>query len=373
MAAAEQLLQTKHAPLNLTIELTTPVDDNRPVYIVGNFNNWHVDEQRFKLHRLTQGKFIFTFPTNMVLPKTLEYKYVRGGWENKELDEFGNTTNNRILKTYQGNTHDFVPRWSNYGLTFNPSFFPKIKVINEEFVIPQLNKKRKVSILLPYNYHKNTEKRYPVLYLHDAQNLFNPNSLYGNWAIDNKLAVLAEKGLGDIIVVAVDHAGIERVNEYLPIKNSQLGVSEGKKYVRFMAETLKPFIDNNFRTMADRSHTGMGGSSMGGLITAYAALMLPSVFGKFMVFSPSLWVARQVDFDSIPFFQPYATKIYVYAGGKEGSGMIPNVKKLRDSIKRQGFESNNVQIKLALDPVGLHTEVRWGEEFPKAIEWLFFN
>ena len=372
MATAQRIQQSQQTSQTLTIELTTPVDDSRPVYIVGNFNNWNVDEQRFRLRRLTQGKFIFTFPLDMILPKRLEYKYVRGGWENKELDEFGNSTNNRVLENPQGYVYDFVPRWSNYGLTFNPSFSPKIKVISEEFEIPQLKKKRKVTVLLPFNYGKRTEKHYPVLYLHDAQNLFNPNSPYGNWAIDNKLAVLAEKGLGDLIVVAVDHAGTERMNEFLPIK-SQLGVSEGKKYVRFMAETLKPYIDSHYRTMPERSHTGMGGSSMGGLITAYAALMLPDVFGKFMVFSPSLWITRHVHFDSIPFFQPNATKIYVYAGGKEGSGMIPNVKKLRDSIKSQGFESSSVQIKLAIDPQGLHAESRLGEEFPKAVEWLFFN
>ena len=373
MATAQRFQQSQHATQTLTIELTTPVDDSRPVYIVGNFNNWNVDEQRFKLRRLAQGKFIFTFPSDLILPKQLEYKYVRGGWENKELDEFGNSTPNRVFENTQGYIYDFVPRWSNYGLTFNPSFSPKIKVISEEFEITQLKKKRRVTVLLPYNYDNNAQKRYSVLYLHDAQNLFNPNSPYGNWAIDNKLAILGEKGLGDIIVVAVDHAESERVNEFLPIKNSQLGVSEGKKYVRFMAETLKPFIDNNYRTLPDRSHTGMGGSSMGGLITAYAALIVPNVFGKFMVFSPSLWVTRHVHFDSIPFFQPIATKIYVYAGGKEGLGMIPNVKKLRDSIKNQGFDSSKVDIKLAIDPQGVHSEARWGEEFPKAIEWLFFN
>ena len=343
------------------------------MYIVGNFNNWDVDDQRFRLQRIAQGKFIFIFPKGMKLPQKLEYKYVRGGWENQELDEFGNTTSNRSVENTQGFVNDFVPRWSNYGLKFNPSFLPKIKVIDEHFDIPQLNKKRKVTILLPFDYDKNPQKRYPVLYMHDAQNLFNPHSPYGNWEIDHKLAVLAEKGMGGVIVVAVDHGGTERINEFLPIKNHKLGSSDGKKYVRFIAETLKPFVDNNYRTLPSRMHTGMGGSSMGGLITAYAGLMFPNIFGKLMVFSPSLWVARNMTFDTIPFLEPTLTKIYVYAGGKEGVNMVPNVKKLRDSIKNQGHDSSNLHFKLSVDPNGAHTESRWGQEFPRAVEWLYHH
>ena len=302
-----------------------------------------------------------------------EYKFVRGGWENQELDDFGNKTPNRILDNPDGTVYDIVPRWSNYGLDFNPAFLPKLHVISEVFEIPQLNKKRKISILLPHNYNKNPQKHYPVLYLQDGQNLFNPKSPYGNWAIDNRLAVLAEKGMGDVIVVAIDHGGSERINEFLPIKNARLGTMEGKKYVRFMAQTLKPYIDSHYRTLPDRSNTGIGGSSMGGLISIFAGLMFPKTFGKLMIFSPSLWVTRNVSFDTIQFFQPSATKIYVYAGGKESSNMLPNVKSFRDSLKNQGFDSSNVHFKLSVDPNGSHTENRWGQEFPKAIEWMFFQ
>lgn len=360
-------------PQLLTIELTTPVDDKRPVYIVGNFNNWNVDQERFRLTRLAQGKFIFTFPQNFTFPTKLEYKYVRGGWENQEIDEFGNAIHNRVLENFSGTVRDFVPRWSNYGLNFNPAFLPKIEVINSSFYIPQLHKYRKVSILLPFDYDKNPQKRYPVLYLHDAQNLFNPRSPYGNWGIDHKLAILAEKGMGDLIVVAVDHGETDRVTEFLPIKHDKLGASEGRKYVKFIAETLKSYVDTHYRTLPSRSHTGMGGSSMGGLITAYGGLMFPEVFGKLMIFSPSLWVTRHSPFESVPFIQPILTRIYIYAGGKEGSNMIPNVKNFQDNIKNKGLDNSNLHFKLSVDLEGIHSEVRWGQEFPKAIEWLFFS
>jgi predicted alpha/beta superfamily hydrolase len=357
----------------LTLELTTPIDDTRPVYIVGNFNDWATDQERFRLRRIAHGKFFFTFPADMKLPSPLEYKYVRGGWENKELDTFGNTTQNRVLENPQDFVQDFVPRWSNYGLMFNPAFLPKIHLLSDEFYSPQLKKTRRVRVLLPHNYAQESHKRYPVLYLHDAQNLFDDNAPFGNWGIDRKLAVLAEKGIGDIIVVAIDHGGVNRIKEFLPISSKRHGTAVGKKYVRFIAQTLKKTIDAEFRTLPDRLHTGIGGSSMGGLISIYAGLMYPKVFGRLMVFSPSLWITRNVAFDTIQFFQPIPTKIYAYAGEKEGSGMVPNVKRFLQSVKNQGFDGSVVDFKLSVDPNGEHNEGRWGQEFPKAVEWLFFS
>jgi predicted alpha/beta superfamily hydrolase len=359
---------------NLTLELTTPIDDRRPVYIVGNFNNWVTEQTRFQMRRVANGRFMFTFPLELTLPHRLEYKYVRGGWENKELDSFGNSTNNRVLENPQGVVNDFVARWSNYGLTFTPSFLPKIEVISEAFYSPELKKKRRVVALLPHDYAKQTEKRYPVLYLQDAQNLFDDKSPFGNWGIDKKLAVLAERGMGDLIIIAIDHGGETRLNEFLPpTKNEKLGHSDGRKYVKFLAKTLKPHVDAQFRTLTDRLHTGVGGSSMGGLVSIYAGLIHPEVFGRLMIFSPSLWAVQNAPFAAIRFFKPIATKIYAYAGGKEGANVIPNVKNFQKVIQSQGFDDTKIGFKLALDPQGLHNERRWGEEFPKAVEWLFFN
>jgi predicted alpha/beta superfamily hydrolase len=359
---------------SLTLELTTPIDDRRPVYVVGNFNNWVTEQTRFQMRRVANGRFMFTFPTELTLPHRLEYKYVRGGWENKELDSFGNSTNNRVLENPQGVINDFVARWSNYGLTFTPSFLPKIHIISEAFYSPELKKSRRVVALLPHDYAKQTEKRYPVLYLHDAQNLFNDKSAFGNWGIDKKLAVLAERGMGDLIIIAIDHGGETRMNEFLPpTKNEKLGHSDGRKYVKFLAKTLKPHVDAQFRTLTDRLHTGVGGSSMGGLVSIYAGLIHPEVFGRLMIFSPSLWAVQNAPFAAIRFFKPIATKIYAYAGGKEGANVIPNVKNFQKVIQSQGFDNTKIGFKLALDPQGLHNERRWGEEFPKAVEWLFFN
>jgi predicted alpha/beta superfamily hydrolase len=365
---------TYSAPKTLTLELTTPVDDRRPVYVVGNFNNWTVDESRFEMRRVSKSRYVFTFPSDVQLPRPFQYKYVRGGWENQELDNFGNATENRALKNPQGVVTDIVPRWTNYGLTFNPSYRPKIEVVDEAFFMPQLNKKRRVIALLPYNYHTHPEKRYPVLYMNDGQNLFDDKSPFGNWGIDRKLAVLAEKGMGDLIVIAIDHGGDERTKEFLPPKDvAKLDKSEAYNYVHFVAQTLKKHVDERFRTLPNRIQTGIGGSSLGGLIAIYAGLMYPSVFGRLLIFSPSLWAMRNVALKNVSFSQPIPTKIYAYGGGLEGSNMVPNIDNLQQSIRNQGFDETKIQFKKSIDPAGLHNERRWGQEFPKAVEWLFFS
>jgi predicted alpha/beta superfamily hydrolase len=115
----------------------------------------------------------------------------------------------------------------------------------------------------------------------------------------------------------------------------------------------------------------MGGSSVGGLLAIYAALMFPDVFGRLMIFSPSLWISQRIYFDAIHFFEPFETRIYMYAGGKEGENMIPNVNKLQETLKGQGFGYSRVKINTSIDPKGQHSEKRWSEEFPLALQWLF--
>jgi len=252
------------------------------------------------------------------------------------------------------------------------NFAPDIRIISEEFEIPQLIKTRRIAALLPHDYEQS-EKRYPVLYLQDGQNLFDDYAPFGNWALDKRLAALASEGKGDVIIIAIDHAAEERIAEYTPSQHTKLGIGEGKKYVRFLADTLKPYIDKNFRTLPDRLNTSIGGSSMGGLISIYAGLIYPEVYGKLMIFSPSLWVAPNIHFHAINFYSTYHTQIYIYAGGKEGANMIPNIERFKNAIMRQGGDQSNVQFKLSLDPNGQHNEARWGQEFPAAINWLFFE
>jgi len=357
----------------LSVELATPIDDERPVYLAGNFSDWYPDLADFEMQKVSKGKYKFSFSPELKLPDTLEYKYTRGGWDFVELDNYGNAPANRIIPKPQGTVKDFVPYWRQEGSTASiKKLMPSVQLISNEFNIPQLGKTRRIHILLPHDYHQNTEKHYPVLYMQDAQNLFGEGSSYGNWEIDKRLSLLAKHQKGDVIVVAIDHGDKDRFKEYSPYTVEKKGKGMGMKYANFIVRTLKPYIDTNFRTKPERQFTGIGGSSMGGLISIYAGMMYPETIGRVMVFSPALWVSTKIYFDAVEFFSPLDTKIYLYGGGKEGAQMLPNLRKMKEAIESQRWDAAKVQIKLATDAKGEHTEKRWGQEFPKALEWLFY-
>ncbi|MEO1260101.1 MAG: alpha/beta hydrolase-fold protein [Bacteroidota bacterium] len=252
------------------------------------------------------------------------------------------------------------------------SFLPKIKIISHEVESPPLGRERRIAVMLPHDYDQG-RKRYPVLYLQDGQNLLQHRSPFGNWHVDQRMGKLAAEGKGGLIVVAIDHAEEERIREFSPPEVTKFGASYGRQYARFMAEELKPYVDQNFRTRPDRQNTAIGGSSMGGLISIYSGLIYPEVYGKMMVFSPSLWLTPKIYFQAIDFFNPFYTKIYLYAGGKESKTMVPNIQRLKAALERKGLNSSKIEFNMSIDPEGGHDENRWGEEFPKAVKWLFFD
>ncbi len=357
----------------LTIELSTGNEaTTMPVYLVGNFNSWKVNDENYRMRLDAPGKYSFTFPTHLTLPEPFEYKFVRNGWENEELDEYGCLTRNRVLINACGHIHNTVPRWRKSGIEYDPALLPEIRIISKEINMEEVIKKRRVSILLPHDY-ANSDKKYPVLYLQDGQNLFDDYAPFGNWSVNKRMAVLAEKKHHEVIVVAIDHGGKDRIREFLPYEGTRFGAAIGKTYAHWIVETLKPYIDAHYRTLPDAEHTGIGGSSMGGLISIYATLMYPHTFSKMMVFSPSLWVASKVFFDAIHFTHPDPTKVYLYAGGKEGSQMVPNVQRFKTALEKLGFNDSPVEFKLVIDPKGEHNEERWGVEFPRALEWLYYR
>ncbi len=355
----------------LNILLTTDEDDARPVFISGNFNNWHTQDLAYEMEKIGNGLYHFKFANDFVYPDELLYKFTKGDWSEVEIDKYGNRTENRSCQEHTGVRKEHVDKWRKNWLPFKPNFLPKVKLISEEFEIPQLNKTRRVWALLPHDYDESQE-RYPVLYLQDAQNLFNEKAKYGNWEIDKKLAVMSEYKIGKIIIIAIEHAEQDRIKEY-NVGKTVLGVGQGKKYIRFITDTLKPFVDKTFRTKTEREHTGIGGSSMGGLVSIFSGLMYPEVYGKLMIFSPSLWVVPKTDFTNIDFSEPSDTKIYLYAGGDESATMIDHVKKFKKSMIENEFVSSKMKIKLSINLQGKHNETYWSDEFPKAIEWLFFN
>lgn len=354
--------------MTFTFKVLTDFKDKRPVYLVGTFNGWRVEDEAYRMQKVGEGHYQLS--CNFVnASEVIEYKYTRGNWANVEVDRFGHRIPNRQAMLSLKETKDFVPKWRVHDMSFHSMYLPQIKVVDAAFDIPQLNKKRRVCILLPYHYDY-TNQKFPVLYLQDGQNLFDKNAPYGNWEIDRSLATLAEEGLGDVIVVTVDHGESERVNEFTPRENIGLdiGHNEGTKYLDFMANTLKPYIDQNYRTKLESRYTGFGGSSMGGLISVYAGLLHSETFGKLMVFSPALWIYPSIYQDAEDFKATKPIQVYGYGGGKESKKMVPNFERLQGA-----FISNNpvVQFDLRIEPNGEHNEARWRKEFGRAVMVLF--
>lgn len=211
-----------------------------------------------------------------------------------------------------------------------------------------------------------------MLYLQDAQNLFDEKAPFGNWGIDKHMAELASQGKGDIIIIAVDHGGKERIKEYSPYFHRQFGKGEGIHYANFIIDTLMPHVNKSYRTLTDREFNGIGGSSMGGLISAYIGLVHSQYFSKLMIFSPSFWFSDEIYFNAFNHDNQFPVKVFLYGGGQESKFMKRHIHRFRDSIMGGTVYGNSNEYKIVINPKGKHGEAYWSKEFKSAVEWLFF-
>ena len=246
---------------------------------------------------------------------------------------------------------------------------PNVHVLPTPFVIPGLNRERTVRIYLPPGY-ETSRQRYPVLYMHDGQNLFDDATAYaGEWGVDEALNTLATSRGLKLIVVGIDNGGADRIHELNAWDNAEFGKGEGSAYMAFVVGVLKPWVDQHYRTRTDRRHTAIMGSSMGGLISSYAISRYPEVFGAAGIFSPAYWLAPQVFADAKSHPPPRGQRIYFYAGGSEDETMVPDMKRMVALLKGTGLPAHNLEVRV--NPVGRHNEAAWRAEFPRAVEWLF--
>jgi len=247
---------------------------------------------------------------------------------------------------------------------------PNVHVLPTPFVIPGLNRERTVRIYLPPGYARDRQ-RYPVLYMHDGQNLFDEATAYvgEEWGVDEALNALAKSRGLRLIVVGIDNGGAERIHELNAWDNPQFGKGEGAEYMAFVVDVLKPWVDEHYRTRPDRRHTAIMGSSMGGLISSYAISRYPQVFGGAGIFSPAYWLAPQVFADTEAHPPPATARLYFYAGGSESDTMLPDMKRMVAILRRAGLPSRNLEVEI--NPVGRHDETAWRAQFPRAVAWLF--
>ncbi|KQR68182.1 alpha/beta hydrolase [Pedobacter sp. Leaf176] len=246
-------------------------------------------------------------------------------------------------------------------------FGDHVHLVDSAFLMPQLNKHRRIWIYLPKDYAKS-EKKYPVIYMQDGQNLFHANPPRANeWAVDSVMDSLIREGAKEMIVVGIDHGDDDRLTEYNPY-DSEYGKGEGKAYVSFLVETLKPYIDSKYRTLKDANNTSIAGSSMGGLISMFAITEYPKIFGSAGIFSPSFWLAPKIYDDITDKLNTLKkSKIFFVVGDKEGQTMVHEMKKAYTILNPGGSNKNVVLIEKA---DGKHTEWFWHREFESFYKFI---
>lgn len=366
---AQVVLKITHVPAS-----TRPADT---LFVAGSFNNWNPHNPRFALRRNADGSYQISMPLKS---ETAEYKFTRGSWETAEVDDKNQAIPNRKvdLSTAREVLHQ-VQGWDEQsGAPKKHTASPQVHVLAQYFALPQLGRTRRILVYLPADYATQPKRRYPVLYMHDGQNVFDAaTSFSGEWGVDETLDQLRKAGQNATgsIVVAVDNGNQFRSDEYIPwhsdsLKGQPHQGGQGSAYVDFLAQTLKPYVDAHYRTQPDAAHTGIAGSSLGGLISVYAALKYPRVFGEVGAFSPAFWVCN----DSLRAYArkhpaAHSARFYFVCGPKESATMLPLMAQWRDELRAEGVPAANISFHAPA--TGEHKEWFWRREFPAAYRFLF--
>lgn len=232
---------------------------------------------------------------------------------------------------------------------------------------PQLKTTKKIWVYLPKEY-KTANKKYPVIYMHDAQNLFDAKTSYvGEWNVDETLDSINAQ----VIVIGIEHGGEKRIEELTPYPHPKYSGGKADEYLDFIVTTLKPKVDSTYRTKTEAKNTAIMGSSLGGLVSFYAALKYPEVFGKVGCFSPAFWFNRKDINDLMAKTKEFKTKIYFLCGDNEGDDdVVPDMENVIKWVNTKRCECKKLNKKVIVKG-GQHNEKLWRENFKNAYLWLF--
>ncbi len=335
------------------------------VFIAGSFNGWDPVNSLFGISTLNDNDL----SVSAQLPQgQYEFKCTRGSWKKVECLAAGKDMGNRFFEINRDTTIDInIEAWKDdfTELVKQHSAGSQVQIMDTAFFIPQLNRTRRIWIYLPEGYEK-TKKHYPVIYMQDGQNLFDEfTSAFGEWGVDECLDSLIKKGKPGCIVIGIDN-GPRRINEYNPYDVKQFGKGEGDKYLEFLVKILKPFIDKQYRTLPSKDNTIIAGSSVGGLISYYAMLQYPDVFGKAGIFSPSFWLAPYIKVVTGTLASQLNGKLFFYIGGMEGKEFVQD---MQDVLEILG-EKSSTMIYSVIDPESSHNELAWRKWFAEFYTWI---
>ena len=250
-----------------------------------------------------------------------------------------------------------------------------------DFASRILRNTRKLRVWLPPGYDAPTNtNRYPVLYLQDGQNLFDRVTAFGGveWQVDETADFLIREGkIPPMIIVGIDNTGRDRLREYIPYRSFNPPVlrPQGKRYADFMLREVLPFMEREYRLAKGPEHTGIGGSSLGGLISLYTAMEGKGIFGKLLIESPSLFVAGRAILREARSLVDWPHRVYLGVGTRETGNeakdafVVEDVQELEAILRRRGLGQDRLLVNV--QEGAPHSEGAWASRFPEALSFLF--
>ena len=379
---AEEKSDTVQVIFNVTIPEAIPEGAN--VSIGTNFNDWNPSDTEWFMTKIDDFHYQLIMDIDaQYIGKVVQYKYtvqVDGQdnmWSQVEGGPTGGEISNRTFTLEAtGNTvNDTVSMFKNQ-TGMNSVTGGTLETFKLDMPQYSDGRTRNIRVWLPDGYDpENTEKKYPVFYMHDGQNIFDSYTAYsGEWQVDEAITDMISQGYEGAIVVGIDNSR-DRINEYTPdwpdVDSSTADDPSGDKYAAFIVETLKPYIDSHYNVRTDKESTGIGGSSMGGLISYYIGLEYPDVFGQVLAFSPSFWLFSENTISTVISSKDFSDtanlpKTFLYVGGE--ASIAPYIGFVKDSMIEAGYPEE--KINTLVDPTQGHNESAWSKYFPQAYQWL---
>jgi predicted alpha/beta superfamily hydrolase len=249
---------------------------------------------------------------------------------------------------------------------------------HERFRSRFLPDERDITVYLPPGYEARGDTQYPVLYLHDGQNLFEPDKAFKpgeHWRVPETASVLIEaRRIEPLIVVGIGNTGAQRLHEYTPTHDRRRGGGEAQAYGRLIVEELKPFVDATYATRRDGARTGIGGSSLGGLVSLYLGLAYPNLFTRLAVLSPSVWWDRRSILRDVRESRgkpaPRDRRLWLDMGTREGRYHVDNLRLLKAGLINAGWVEGDTMHYEEVQG-GTHSEADWAARLDRVLEWLY--
>jgi predicted alpha/beta superfamily hydrolase len=345
------------------IPFNTPVGDS--IYITGNFGtcNWKV--KCIHMYKVDSHSYEARIPISNN-HQSLEFKFTRGSFKKEEVSSGSQIPNNHIISSANINTSYVytIANWKDLEPYSIQGHLSKFNLYS-----PQLSKNKKISVLLPENYSKNVKKHYPIIYMHDGQNLFSPHdAVFGNeWSVDETLKLQYKKGnLPEVIIVGID-SGMERSLEYN-------FYDKGKSYASFIVNTLKPYIDKIYRSKTEREDTFLMGSSYGALISFTIQWEYPHIFKKAAGLSFPAHAKDHYISKFLKEFPQVRQDIHFYMDRGDyaiDASYAPHTRNFKNELIQSGFEEKNLIFEIFT--YANHTELDWARRLHIPLNFLLNN